>query len=134
MTGEFKAKIDLTMAPEDTYAGFVRGALEYINIHGGQKVFRIYPQVGPNKVTCHFPDELKDMAISAVGRFVEVHGIMRYKSVSTFPHQIDVKKLEVLPNEDELPSIFDLRGIAPDLTGSLTSEEFVRSLRDAKQD
>ena len=31
------------------------------------------------------------------------------------------------------PSIMDLRGIAPDLTGNLTSEEFVRKVRD-KQD
>jgi len=134
ITEEFKAKMDLAMAPEDTYPGFIRGALEYINIHSGQKVFKIYPEIGPNKVTCYFPDELKDMAISAVGQFIEVHGVMHYKSVSSFPHQIDVKKLDVLPNEDELPSIFDLRGITPDLTGGLSSEEFVNSLKDANQD
>lgn len=132
ITEEFKAKIDLTMAPEDTYPGFIRGALEYINIHGGKKVFRIYPEIGPSKVICYFPDELKDIAIGAVGQFIDVHGIMHYKSVSTFPHQIDVKKLEVLPNEDELPSIFDLRGIAPNLTGGLTSEDFAQGLKDAE--
>lgn len=132
VTKEFKVKMDLEMAPENTHVGFIRGALEYINIHGGKKVFRIYPEIGPNRVTCHFSDDFKEAAIHAVGQFVEVHGIIHYKVVSTFPHQIDVKKLEVLPEEDELPSILDLRGIAPGLTGGLSSEEFAQNLKDAE--
>jgi hypothetical protein len=75
---------------------------------------------------------LKEAAIGAVGQFIEVHGIIHYKAVSTFPHQIDVKKLEVLPDEEELPSIFDLKGIAPGLTGGLSSEEFAQGLKDAE--
>jgi hypothetical protein len=130
VTKQFKAKINLEMAPENTHVGFIRGALEYINIHGGKKVFKIYPEIGPTKVTCFFPDELKETAIHAVGEFIEIHGIIHYKAVSTFPHQIDVKKLEVLPDENELPSILDLKGIAPNLTGGLSSEEFVHGLRD----
>jgi len=132
VTKEFKARMDLEMAPENTHVGFLRGALEYINIHGGKKVFKIYPEIGPSKVTCYFPDELKESAIHAVGQFIEVHGIIHYKAVSTFPHQIDVKKLEVLPDEDELPSIFDLKGIAPNLTGGLSSEEFAQYLKNAE--
>lgn len=132
VTKEFKARMDLEMAPENTHIGFLRGALEYINIHGGKKVFKIYPEIGPSKVTCYFPDELKESAIHAVGQYIEVHGIIHYKAVSTFPHQIDVKKLEVLPDEKELPSIFDLKGIAPNLTGGLSSEEFAQILKDAK--
>jgi hypothetical protein len=132
VTKEFKARMELEMAPENTHVGFIRGALEYINIHGGQKVFKIYPEIGPSRVTCYFPDELKEAAIDALGQFVEIHGIIHYKSVSTFPHQIDVKKLEVLPDEEELPSIFDLKGIALGLTGSLSSEEFAQGLKDAE--
>jgi hypothetical protein len=132
VTKEFKARMDLEMAPENTHVGFIRGALEYINIHGGKKVFKIYPEIGPSRVTCYFPNELKEAAIGAVGQFIEVHGIIHYKAVSTFPHQIDVKKLEVLPDEEELPSIFDLKGIAPGLTGGLSSEEFAQGLKDSK--
>jgi len=55
LTKEFKAKLDMILAPEEKAKGFLRGMLEYINIHGGQNVFRIYPDVGPIKVTCHFP-------------------------------------------------------------------------------
>ncbi len=75
---------------------------------------------------------MKEAAIGAVGQFIEVHGIIHYKAVSTFPHQIDVKKLEVLPDEEGLPSIFDLKGIAPGLTGGLSSEEFAQGLKDAE--
>lgn len=133
VTKEFKARMDLEMAPETTHVGFLRGALEYINIHGGKKVFKIYPEIGPSKATCYFPDELKEAAIHAVGQFIEIHGIIHYKAVSTFPHQIDVKKLEILPDENELPSIFDLKGITPKLTGGLSSQEFVHGLRDEEQ-
>ena len=133
LSEKFKAKVDLTMAPEETHLGFIRGALEYINIHRAQKVFRIYPEVGPNKVTCYFPEDLREVAIDAVGQFVQVHGIIHYKSIARYPHQINVKKMDILPREEDLPSIFDLKGIAPDLTGGLSSEEFVQSLKDAEQ-
>ena len=38
----------------------------------------------------------------------------------------------MLPEDDELPSLLDLRGTAPDITGDLSSEEFVRRLRSAE--
>jgi len=131
ITKEFKAKLDLILAPEEKTKGFLRGMLEYINIHQGKNVFRIYPDVGPIKVTCHFPPELTNNAIMAVGKYVEVKGELRYRAVAKYAHEIIVEEIEIFPSEEELPSLYDLRGIAPNLTGKLSSEEFVRKIRNA---
>lgn len=39
------------------------------------------------------------------------------------------KKIKPSKKKDSLPTIFDLRGIAPNLTGGLSSEEFLRRVR-----
>lgn len=132
LTSEFKAKMDLILAPEEHSSGFIRGMLEYINIHQSKNVFRIYPDIGPTKITCHFPIDLTKKAIEGVGKYVEVKGELNFKAISKYPHEIIVEEIDIFPPEEELPSLHDLRGIAPDLTGSLSSEQFVRKIRDAQ--
>jgi hypothetical protein len=132
LTSEFKAKVDLLLAPEEHFSGFIRGMLEYINIHHSKNVFRIYPDIGPAKIACHFPIDLTKKAIEGVGKYVEVKGELKFKAISKYPHEIIVEEIEIFPPEEELPSLHDLRGIAPDLTGSLSSEQFVRKIRDAQ--
>jgi hypothetical protein len=74
---------------------------------------------------------LLDDAIYAVGRRVEVTGTMKYRQGASFPHAIAVTAIDSFPPDDELPDWDDLRGRAPDATGALSSEAFVRELRNA---
>jgi hypothetical protein len=122
--------LDKALAVEDECDGTLDGMLEQINIHSGANIFHIYPQIGPRKVTCHFPSRLYDDAVAAVGRRVEVSGVLRYRSGAQFPHQVAVDGIEVFPPEFELPDWEDLRGRAPRATGELSSEAFIRELRD----
>ena len=46
------------------------------------------------------------------------------------PLSVNVDKLRVLKEENELPSIDDMLGMAPDITGDLTTEDYIRRLRD----
>jgi hypothetical protein len=46
---------------------------------------------------------------------------------------VAVRQIEAFPPESELPTWDDLRGRAPDATGELSSEAFVRELRDGWQ-
>ena len=39
-------------------------------------------------------------------------------------------RLKGLPREEELPSPSEIRGIDPDFTGELTTEEYIRRLRE----
>ena len=124
------ARIAVILAPEHELRGSIEGRLEAINIHADTNEFRIFPRIGPQRVTCHFPAELKGVAINSIDKFVSVEGSLKYKSEAPFPHAIEVQSMRIIPPKDELPSIHDLRGIAPDATGVLTSEEFVRALRE----
>ena len=107
------------------------GMLEQINIHGRAHLFVIYPTVGAREVRCSFPPELQKRAIEGIGKYVGVSGKLRYKKRDRFPNAVDVAGIEIHPEEKELPSIFDLRGIAKGATGNLSSEKFIRNLRNA---
>lgn len=123
------SKVDVALALDEECEGSVQGMLEQINLHHGANVFHIYPEIGARKVTCRFPASLYDEAVAAVGRRVEVFGTLHYRSGASFAHQVAVRGIEALSSESELPDWDDLRGRAPDATGSLSSEAFVRELR-----
>ena len=125
--------INVILAPEETSLGYVEGRLEAINLHDDANVFYIYPIVGPTKIRCGFPSELRDEAVRALDHEVRVQGTLCYKSRASFPYRIDAEALTVIPDESELPSLMDLRGIAPNATDGLPSEEFVRRVRDEWQ-
>lgn len=131
LTHRITQRVDEALAIEDECEGSLEGMLEQINIHQAANTFHIYPDVGPRKVTCNFPASLFDDAVSSVGRRVEVFGVLKYRMSAPFPHQIAVKNLDAFPPDYELPNWDDLRGRAPDATGTLSSEAFVRELRDA---
>ncbi len=108
------------------------GKLERINIHGSKNTFRIYPNLPRARyVDCDFPENLLEVVQGALGRYVSVWGECFYKPDAPFPYRMEVREMEVLPPSEELPSLSDLRGIAPDATGSLSAAEFVRKSRDA---
>ncbi|MGA7788028.1 MAG: hypothetical protein WCA56_07675 [Xanthobacteraceae bacterium] len=130
LTQEVGSKVDIALAIDEECEGSVEGRLEQINVHQGANVFHIYPEVGLSKVTCKFPGRLYDDAVAAVGRRVEVSGTLHYRVGASFAHQIAVSHIEALPPESELPDWDDMRGRAPNATGSLSSEDFVRELRD----
>jgi len=131
LTARVSARVDEALAVVDECEGFLEGMLEQINIHQGANTFHIYPEIGPRKVTCHFPNILFDDAVAAVGRRVEVFGTLKYRLGANYPHQIAVSDVIAFPPDDEIPDWNDVRGRAPDATGELSSEAFIAELRDA---
>jgi hypothetical protein len=129
LTPRVSSKVDQALAVDDECEGSIEGMLEQINVHDRANTFHIYPAIGPRKVTCHFPGRLYDDAVSAVGRRVEIFGTLRYRLGANHPHQIAVTHIDIFPPDSELPDWDDLRGRAPDATGDLSSEAFVRELR-----
>lgn len=131
LTESVGSKLEAALRVEDECEGAIDGMLEQINIHSGANTFHIYPQIGPRKVTCHFPASLYDDAVASVGKRVEISGTLRYRSGANFPHQIAVRGIEAFPPESDLPDWEDVRGRAPNATGDLSSEDFIAELRDA---
>jgi len=130
LSAELRAKIDLILAPEETFEGSVKGDLEAINVHEGSNIFRVYPSAGAARVTCHFPDDLKHRAIAAIDQLVIVHGLLKYRANARFPDEIEVRDIEVIGAPEELPTLTELRGIARGATGDMTAVQYVRALRD----
>lgn len=118
------------IGPDELVLGSVNGVLEAINIHNTLR-FNVYPLVGPKKVVCSFPASMKSDVIAAIDRYVSVSGTLRYKHWSDFPHAMEAQSIDVFKEDRELPTLADLRGIAPEATGDLMSEDFIEAIRDA---
>jgi hypothetical protein len=130
LSEKITGKVDVALAVDEECEGSIIGMLEQINLHHDANVFHIYPEIGPRKLRCYFPAKLHDDAIFAVGKRVEVFGTLSYRTGASFPHQIWITSIEPFPPESDLPDWEDLRGRAPDITGDLSSEAFVRELRN----
>lgn len=130
ITSDVCRKVSALLAEETSCEGDMTGVLEYLNIHDNQNIFRIYPDSGPSMVNCRFPDELRSEAINAVGKYVEVVGRLLFRSMNYHPHAIEVERISIMPDEVDLPTLMDLRGIAPELTGGLDAIEFVKKIRN----
>jgi len=126
---DLEPKITEIIGEDEIMQGSVSGILERINIHAGVNKFRIYPVAGAKKVDCHFPDSLLKKATGAVDRYINVEGKIKYKGKANFPYAVEIEDIEIYPEESELPTFSELRGIAPNATGSLSSEEFVKRIR-----
>lgn len=126
---DIEAKIEEILGEDEIIEGSVSGILEYINIHAGANRFIIYPIAGPKRIDCHFPHSLLKSAITGLDHRVNVRGRLKYKRRDSFPYAIDIDDIEIYPDESELTNLLDLRGIAPNATGDLSSEEFISSIR-----
>jgi len=124
----FRECLAKKLKPEETSYGSIRGMLEYVNIHGKRPVFKIYPDVGPDQLSCRFDPSMLTEAREGLGKFVEVRGDLRYKVVAQYPYAIDVKEIEVMPGFGA-PDWIGARGMFPDLTGELTTEQYIASAR-----
>ncbi len=131
VTNEFITNTKAYVIENRTYKGSVKGMLEQINVHGGANNIRIYPIIGAKFVKCSFPTKIKDEVTASIDKYVEVFGILTYKPNEKFASEVAVDSIKVFPNEDELPKLGDLRGINPDITGSLKSEDFIRKQRNS---
>lgn len=109
--------------------GSVMGRLEALNVHMHNNTFTLYPTVGPSKVTCKFRSDLRQRVLDYAGHYVRADGWVIYKSQGKFPHAMDVTGLKDFPS-DVATKFSELRGLAPDATGGVSSEEFIRRIRD----
>ena len=131
LNDRFRENMKKSRLDEERDVGTVDGKLEKINIHNGVNTFRIYSELSVMPyVDCKFPSELCEQAQSALGRYVSVLGECFYRPGAPFPYKVTVREMNILPPTADLPTLSDLYGIAPNATGGLSSEDFVRKLRD----
>lgn len=108
--------------------GSIEGALEGIDIHGKFEC-AIYTDLGGHRVAIEFEETKLGTVMQAFGRRVLARGTITSNKLGR-PIRIHAETIEVLPSDEELPSIDDLVGIAPEITGRLSTNEYIRSLRE----
>lgn len=125
----FSERVERAIGPDIFAPGSISGRLERVNLHNTRS-FDIFPPIGPPKIRCHFEEADRAKVKNALDNFVTVKGRLRYKTWDKHPHAIDVKFIDIHEPDADLPMMDDLRGIAPDATGGLSSEDFVRTIRE----
>lgn len=117
------------LSPRRTSLGSVEGKLGLIAIHRKPR-FRIYEVVTHKAVTCDF-DEKKwlDRVKDALWRRVIAYGVVYY-NIKGEPLRVELDNLRILSERTDLPQVDDIGGMDPDLTGALSTAEYIRSIRD----
>ena len=127
---QFDRSLKRLLEGDESELDEIIGRVERVDIHNKNQ-FDIYPAVGPERVRCSAPKSLQDQVISAIGKTVSVAGWALYRKDSPFPHAMRVEEIHSRRSDHELPTMESMHGIAPDATGGLSGEDFVRKLRNA---
>lgn len=125
-------KVEEILGPDQVEHGSVVGSLDVIDIHNQRNLFRIYPVVGPTSIKCRFRSGMLANAVAGISHFVRISGLLHYKRSEKFPHFIDVSSIEILPERSDANRLSNLRGIAPDAFGGLSSTEYVDKVRSGE--
>lgn len=108
--------------------GSVEGKLEMVSVHGAPR-FTVYHAVTRHSIRCRFDSATYlEKVKEALGRRVIVDGRI-HLNFKHEPIRVDIEGLDVLQDERVLPAASELRGMAPDFTGELTTEAYLRRLR-----
>ena len=111
--------------------GEVQGRLKVVPGGGGKCRYVVAEQLTDREVECVVPAELAATADAAAAeqRRVELSGKV-YRNAEGDSERVEVSWILVMPADDEVPSLDELVGSLPDITDGLTTEEFLRIMRD----
>lgn len=129
LTANIATQITTFLADQEECFTTVEGMLERVNVHDDANEFTIFPGIGAKRIKCRFPPEKVDKGLAAIRRRVAVSGLAKYRKFASFPHEIFAEDLQIYELEANLPTFDDLRGMAPDATGTMSSEDFVAEIR-----
>lgn len=90
--------------------GTLEGRLEAIQDNSGSLRIRIKDFLFPRAINCSVPEKLIEKVLASFRRRVEIEGLIHYRRDGT-PKSIDAQLIQVLPEDDDLPSAADVRGI-----------------------
>lgn len=128
ITDKFRVNIDKMLSEPAVAEGEATGVLERIDVHG-KNAFTLFPNLG-GPIICQFEASLFERVRQAIKRNVTISGRMLYYLGSAFPSKAKVRSIEVHPDDDDLPSLMDLRGSLVGNGDSRTAVEIVRAARD----
>lgn len=126
---ETLAELNDLLSKQYTSFGSVKGKVKQYSSASKDKFFYIYPMLG-GRTKCIFDEALIDQASKVVESNVTVHGTISYLEGEFFPSEIKVHSIETHESDDSLTKLSNLSGIQENLTGDLTSVDFVKEVRN----
>ena len=109
--------------PRSISFGTVVGNLETISIHNGLE-FRVWEEDSARPVRCYVSDSQRDRALRLLGRRVVVSGNIKADRYGK-PLSMKVESFDIVHDQDSLPSIAEMKGLVPDITGGLSLREYL---------
>jgi len=94
--------------------GALEGRLEAIQDAKGAIKIRVNDFLYPRAINCIVPEIMIDKVLNSFRRRVEVEGRIHYRRNGT-PISIEAQTIDILPEDDELPTAADVRGIMASL-------------------
>ena len=90
-----------------------------------ESVFVVRRDLNGETVQCNIEGDLMRLAEKAIGRRVNVFG-RKLVSKDGKSKAIVASRMRLLPREEDIPTIDEMVGICPDMTGGLSSEAYAR--------
>lgn len=90
--------------------GTIEGRLEAIQDAAGSLKIRVKDFLYPRAINCIVPESMIDNVLRSFRRRVEIEGRIHYRRDGT-PISIEAHVIDVLPEDHDLPSADDVRGI-----------------------
>ena len=125
LTGEAEPILKKLVSVHHKDIGAVEGMIEAVSLRARR--FNVFESVSRKVVKCALPKELEQIVKENLGKTVEVFGTISFNAEGEHL-SIEVEHIRALEMET-LPSIEEIIGIAPDITGELSTEEFIRVVR-----
>ena len=129
LTAQASVNIDQLLKPGWKSIGSIEGRLDTISFHRAKPNFVVYYSITHKAVKCVVNAEMLSRGKDLLGRRVNVFGTVHYNARGE-PVRVEAEGIRSLRSRDELPTLDDIGGIDPDFTGELTSEEFLRRMRN----
>lgn len=92
--------------------GTIFGELRGVTDIEGEREFFVRPPVGPARVRCIFPEEMRPEMNRLLFKVVRLSGMLHYDGQSPHPSVVDARKIEDVPTER--PHLLDKRGLFRD--------------------
>ena len=103
-------KIDSSRTRDYSDYGSIEGRLEAIRDADGILKIRVKDILYPKAIDCTVPESLLEQVFLNFRRRVELDGLIHYRASGT-PTSIKVDQINFLPDDKDLPSAGDVRGI-----------------------
>jgi len=128
---EMREALDSALPSIKKSVGSIKGIVrKYSSINKNQKYFRLILPANGREVKCVFREELLSQAAAAVEKNVTIEGNLSYYGDTFWPFEVKVKSIIVHGDDSELPKLSELYGVAPNATGDLSTDDYIRKIRN----